>query len=155
MTGNCVKTKFRCITETMESVDALGAAISNFTAPQGSRPYVVQYPLTITEVNCNSGEKGKEKWLIQQGVGDINDESQFWRFVKTIKPRHGIAALLPPLENKRDSGKLFCLLPLPESSGVPVHINGCFELDANRQSLKVLITVMITDVIGMLPFLKQ
>ena len=86
------------------------------------------------------GSKMKEKWLIQQGVGDMKNQGQTWQYVRTVKPRHGIAA---PLDIKRDvrgrhkrlEGQLFCFLPLPVKSGVPVHVNGSFILDSNRRDL--------------------
>lgn len=33
------------------------------------------------------------------------------------------------------SGKIFCFLPLPASSCLPIHINGTFELSSNRRDL--------------------
>ena len=34
-----------------------------------------------------------------------------------------------------ESGLLFCFLPLPEYTSLPVHVNGCFALSLNRQHL--------------------
>ena len=118
------------------------------------KPHVVTYPLSIEskedkrllkKINFDpvliSKVQGthqeyttqKEKWLIQQGVGDIQNPSQKWRYINRVLPKHGIAASLHisdiPL------GKIFCFLPLPGLSGLPVHINGQFVLSSNRRSL--------------------
>ena len=67
--------------------------------------------------------------------GDINNEGQHWKYVKTVKPKHGIAAPLLPAKSDKDFGRLFCFLPLPVCSNLPVHINGSFVLDSNRRGL--------------------
>ena len=118
-----------------EKFQTLNNTLSTFTAESGES-CVILYPLTLTEMDS----KKKEKWLIQQGVGDMKNQGQTWQYVKTVKPRHGIAA---PLDIKCDSsgrherlkGQLFCFLPLPVKSGVPVHVNGSFILDSNRRDL--------------------
>ena len=92
-------------------------------------------PLMISKVQGAHQEYTtlKEKWLIQRGVGDIQNPSQKWRYISQVLPKHGIAASLDisgiPL------GKIFCFLPLPGLSGLPVHINGQFVLSSNRRSL--------------------
>ena len=108
--------------------------IENFTKTSGCKSQVIMYPMTVTEVSVEAKEKSKqEEWLIQQGVGDINDEQQVWEFVKTAKPKHGIAASLDT--ETREMGQLFCFLPLSVKSGVPVHVNGSFVLDSCRKDL--------------------
>lgn len=32
-------------------------------------------------------------------------------------------------------GRVFCFLPLPTETGLPVHVNGCFELSLNRRDV--------------------
>ena len=119
-----------------EKFQTLNNTLLDFTAESGCESSVILYPLTLIEMGSNM----KEKWLIQQGVGDMKNQGQTWQYVRTVKPRHGIAA---PLDIKCDSsgrhkrmeGKLFCFLPLPVKSGVPVHVNGSFILDSNRRDL--------------------
>ena len=125
----------------------------------GCEPHVVRYPLTITEMSHSGTEsKKEEKWLIQQGVGNINNRQQMWQYVENVKPRHGLAAPLTLLKRKQTSslsysspstsavpsgfknrptfsGKIFCFLPLPVESKLPVHINGHFVLSSNRRQL--------------------
>ena len=119
-----------------EKFQNLYNTLSSFTVESGCESCVILYPLTLTEMGSNM----KEEWLIQQGVGDMKNQVQTWQYVRTVKPRHGIAA---PLDIKCDSsgrherlkGQLFCFLPLPVKSGVPVHVNGSFILDSNRRDL--------------------
>ena len=76
-----------------------------------------------------------EEWFIQQGIGDVNKNvsQQKWRFIDRVLPKHGIAS---PIKRKSYfKGKIFCFLPLPGESGLPVHINGQFVLSSNRRSL--------------------
>ena len=106
----------------------LQTTLSNFKMERNCKSCVIMYPLTIIE-----SERVKEKWLIQQGVGDIYNEGQTWKYVKTVKPRHGIAAPLS-VSTKRE-GQVFCFLPLPVESGLPVHVNGHFILNSTRREL--------------------
>ena len=91
------------------------------------QPQVVTYPLTIKT------ETSEEKWLIQQGVGDLQNHSQNWSYIDQSLPKHGIAA--PMQRYEHFNGKLFCFLPLSVQTGLPVHINGQFALSSNRHSL--------------------
>ena len=97
-------------------------------------PHIVTYCLELVETS-KPRKKIKEKWLIQQGIGDIKeDEMQEWKFIHRVKPRHGLAAPLDPLL-KDFTGSVFCFLPLPIRSGLPVHVNGNFILDSSRRAL--------------------
>ncbi len=78
----------------------LHKAMSDFNKKKGNKSLVIRYPLTISDIRLSSGKEVStdEKWLIQQGLGDMENEQQTWSFIETIKPRHGIAApiSLPP-----------------------------------------------------------
>ena len=129
-----------------------------FKQVSGSEPYIVKYPLTITESHSSplSGYasslpfysttrhdhvRGKttttEKWLIQQGIGDIEDDMMKWTYIDRVKPRHGLAAplILPSDGHEGFTGHVFCFLPLPISSKLPVHVNGHFILNSSRRAL--------------------
>ena len=120
------------------SFKELRDAISSFSESSGYKSCVIHYPLTVTQVGSDHKQV---KWLVQQGIGDIHDKDQTWQsdIVLTVKPRHGIAAALQPqmsYNERKKEGQLFCFLPLPEASNMPVHINGCFMLDSSsRRSL--------------------
>ena len=109
--------------------------LRNFNKVQGSEPFVTKYQLTLTE--RKSGSEVKEQWVVQQGVGDINNKEQKWNFIEQVKPRHGLAV---PLKLGKDQpwkfrGKVFCFLPLPIECHLPVHINGHFILHSSRRAL--------------------
>lgn len=145
------------------NVDSLGkekrglfhSAISDFCDSNGV-PSVIKYPLTVSEIShyTYQTDKQSEKWLIQQGVGDLEKSDQTWK-IRTGKPRHGLAAPVEPIKptHQTDSyyrsgfskpakksaekfnGQVFCFLPLPLNSKLPVHINGNLVLHANRRDL--------------------
>ena len=115
---NSLQTRFHYRAEITQSAEyerskkSLRDAIDKFTEMSGCKSQVIMYPMTVTEVSIEAKEKNKkEKWLIQQGVGDINDEQQMWHFVKTAKPKHGIAASLdtPKSGETRRKGPTFLL----------------------------------------------
>ena len=109
--------------------------VADFTADSTS-PHSAIYYMELVTMSLKPREKRKsEKWLIQQGIGDIEeDEMQEWKFIHQVKPRHGLAAPLDPLL-KDFTGSVFCFLPLPIKSGLPVHVNGNFILDSSRRAL--------------------
>ena len=107
-------------------------------------PHVVTYLLTVSskidksmvELSSSSHDpfiQTEIEWLIQQGVGDLNNSKQNWQFINQVLPKHGIAVPLKP--SLSFHSKVFCFLPLPIKSNLPVHINGQFVLDTTRQSL--------------------
>ena len=140
-----------------ENRDLLHTKLSAFKNVIGNDSCIVRYPLTISETvhyrHSGRTEIREEKWLIQQGVGDSQNSHQTWKFIDNVKPRHGIAAPLEamrqePVEYTRHmtpytpqrkpvifSGQVFCFLPLPLKSRLPVHINGHFVLHSNRRDL--------------------
>ena len=94
-------------------------------------PYVVTYPLSLCE---EVPQKVVENFLIQQGVGDIQNPDQHWEYLSRLKPKHGIAARTDDVRGLM-KGRVFCFLPLPLESCLPVHVNGNFILDAARSGL--------------------
>ena len=95
------------------------------------KPFLVTYPLTLETKSLSSTH---EQWLIQQGVGDVQDShNEHWEYLNKTLPKHGIAATFKRAENF--NGKVFCFLPLPVYTELPVHINGQFVLNSNRRSL--------------------
>ncbi len=131
-------------------------AISDFNKKKRNTSIIVRYPLSVYESYSSGGKyvSIEDKWLVQQGVGDIQNEQQTWRYIDTVKPRHGIASpiLLSPshkhssshhsaisrsttVDGNKFRGKVFCFLPLPLKSKLPVHINGNFILNSTRRNL--------------------
>ena len=64
----------------------------------------------------------------------MEDKKKKWMYVKQVKPRHGIAACLEETQSPL-RGQAFCFLPLPVSTGLPVHVNGHFILNSTRRNL--------------------
>ena len=124
--------------------------LEHFKGNVNHEPFVVSYPLSIN-IQDFKGEAYNEQWLIQQGVGDVGKADQdvgqdleisntagnkiekMNPDVDTKQLYHSIAA--PVVSCKPFSGKIFCFLPLPNNSGLPVHINGRFVLSSSRRSL--------------------
>ena len=96
------------------------------------KPCIATYSLAI---ESQLPKKTREKWLIQQGIGDMENSVTKWSYVEQVKPRHGIAAPLKHEGDKECIGQVFCFLPLPLYSGLPVHINGHFILNSTRRNL--------------------
>ncbi|XP_019850325.1 PREDICTED: sacsin-like [Amphimedon queenslandica] len=85
------------------------------------KPFIVTYPIQLSILKPHNEEVTK-RWLIQNGVG--NDR---------VQPKYGIAA---PLDGDTHiQGRVFCFLPLPVFTNLPVHVNGQFALNNNRRSL--------------------
>ena len=57
--------------------------------------------------------------------------------VKAV-PQAGVAARLSDTgSNTPVKGNIYCTLPLPGETGLPVHLNGRFDLDSSRRSLTI------------------
>ena len=121
-----------------ESRAQLHAMVREFKG-EGSRVDAINYPLTITEKSSDMKCVSSQNWVIQQGVGDLMKPDQQWLFSPQIKPKHGIAARIDlkadATKTKLLSGAVFCFLPLPITSRLPLHVNGTFILDATRRNL--------------------
>ena len=127
-----------------EKCDLLQQKLSVFKRQRGCESYVVRYPLTIIDKSHGDSrdKKQREKWIIQQGIGDMEKQDQIWTYVNQVRPRHGIAAPLECAKVTKSSdrqrqldGQVFCFLPLPIHSHLPVHINGHFILNSTRRQL--------------------
>ena len=91
--------------------------------------FLVSYCLELIE---KAPMNQKEEWFVQQGIGDVSNHEQQWKFLSYIKPTHGIAA---KIKDRSDfTPKIFCFLPLAQDSKLPVHVNGNFILDSSSRS---------------------
>ena len=96
-------------------------------------PHIERYTVILTDMLKSNATN--EKWLVQQGVGDMEIPDNQWKYLPQMKPKHGIAT---PISVQRASNiqcRVFCFLPLPIFSHLPVHINGNFILDSSRRNL--------------------
>ena len=101
--------------------------VSKFT-DKNKEPVIAHYQVNLSEL---APQKEEEEWLIQQGIGDIQNQDQHLPW-PNIKPRHSLAA---QIRGQKFASKVFCFLPLPLESKLPVHINGNFALDSARSGL--------------------
>ncbi|XP_015767810.1 PREDICTED: sacsin-like isoform X1 [Acropora digitifera] len=92
-----------------------------------------------------------ESWLVASSMGK-GQAMQLSEKYSGLLPSAGVAVQLlrnecqtlvplPVLEHSvaresRHWGAVFCYLPLPIHSGLPVHVNGAFAVDSNRRHLK-------------------
>ncbi|XP_078326289.1 sacsin-like isoform X3 [Crassostrea virginica] len=88
-----------------------------------------------------NGIASRQEWLVinyfHAGKMDPEILTLIRNRLSKYRPYIGIAARL---DHPIPSGQIFCFLPLPfeddSPTGLPVHINGFFVLDSNRQHLK-------------------
>ncbi|CAG2253132.1 unnamed protein product [Mytilus edulis] len=97
------------------------------------------------QVHINESCGKLTKWLIVRRVGFSKTEKCPDEIKKAYQkgdlgllPRGGVALLIPEKEAECvfEHGRVFCSLPLPLESGLPIHFNGHFALDHEaRRSL--------------------
>ena len=88
-----------------------------------------------------------QPWLVSSATGSTS-ALQYARAHGTLLPTGGVAVQLVSKNGSfvpkaitsggrsKPGGKMFCYLPLPSESGVPVHVNGFFEVASDRRRLK-------------------
>ena len=89
-------------------------------------------------LNLEDSSGNKERWLIVQQIGfesEVNESiiDAYKKHDLGMLPRGGVACLLQrisvenePVDRRK---KVYCFLPLPIETDLPVHINGHFALD--------------------------
>ena len=144
-------------------LQASSVVAKNGGGADSSMPAVLSSALTIN-IKSSTTESGKpfveaepymsdesQTWLVASSMGK-GLTVQFKKDDKSLLPSAGVAArltfddcgkLLPvpvvdqvAADVQRPLGKLFCYLPLPIKSGLPVHVNGAFAVASSRRSLK-------------------
>ncbi|CAM9585767.1 unnamed protein product, partial [Chrysoparadoxa australica] len=94
--------------------------------------------------SASTSSAAVETWMVCNQLGGRGAQAiasdTRWSHMKLV-PWAGVAARLRTssgsLTAKREqpTGKAYCFLPLPVSTGLPVHINGYFELSSNRRDI--------------------
>ncbi|XP_038060324.1 sacsin-like [Patiria miniata] len=98
-------------------------------------------PMSLVYNLVTSDSHGAEQtWLISQRLGFEGSPAECMPALslKRPLPRGGVAALLRdsrPVMAASQLHKAYCFLPLPVHTGLPVHVNGTFELDSARKNL--------------------
>ncbi|XP_072253289.1 sacsin isoform X2 [Leuresthes tenuis] len=108
------------------------------TALQSERPVTPRK--VFYETSISTSDKRQSKWIIAEQFGSFKGNDEVKQLNKL--PHGAIAARLGtkssnPLQsfNVEFKGAAFCSLPLPGETGLPVHVNGNFEVDAGRKNL--------------------
>ena len=114
------------------------------TQIQSDKMNLAQIPVkeVVYRMSLMDSEGYEETWLVSQRVG-LDDDVRVPQCVTdavrsrdlALLPRGGVAALLDSRGERRPS-RVFCFLPLPVKTDLPVHVNGHFALDHEaRRSL--------------------
>ena len=96
---------------------------------------------TIATVTTNIHQQNisrTDKWLMVNGIGGGRARdlaSKINEHNLKLVPWVGVAALLESSDTPLESGRAYCFLPLPVKTGLPVQINGYFELSSNRRDI--------------------
>ena len=102
--------------------------------------------LSVGVRNCEDGPCRSCRWLVAQSMGggralELCNDPLAKSYGLQPLPWSGVAA---PIGREEDGvsmddqpcvGKPYCLLPLNTTTGLPVHINGFFELSSNRRDI--------------------
>uniref|UniRef100_A0A3Q2V2Q8 HEPN domain-containing protein n=1 Tax=Haplochromis burtoni TaxID=8153 RepID=A0A3Q2V2Q8_HAPBU len=90
---------------------------------------------TFYETVISTSDKRQSKWIVAEQFGSFK-----YNFLLKISDKLPQASLAARVNTKGSSvmdfkGEAFCSLPLPGKTGLPVHVNGNFEVDSARRSL--------------------
>ena len=94
------------------------------------------HKVEITHVQPDK-ETQTTEWLIQRAIGgeDLPPELVKSGLSQGLRPIAGIATILKP-QSSDHKYLLFCFLPLPIQSNLPVHVNSHFLVDDSRKHLE-------------------
>ena len=102
-------------------------------------PQINDYAMLIQRSTANSSDTIDETWVVCNQLGGdratnmVNNPD--YVHMKLV-PWSGVASRLPTdTSQKSPVGSAYCFLPLPVKTGLPVHVNGYFELSSNRRDV--------------------
>ena len=107
-------------------------------AKQGMARVSITHKVDVTHIQPNSDPQ-QEEWLIQRVIGGEEFPNELVKagLSQGLRPVGGVATLLkPPTADHKYL--LFCFLPLPIQSDLPVHVNGHFLVDDSRKHLETI-----------------
>ena len=136
----------------IKSPDSVNKALSNKTGHV--RPDAVLCDVGFLDLSCSLASPGlltrnedgssSDVWMVCNSLGRGAGLDKLHNTLGTaagaskMVPWVGVAAMISNnfgSNAEAFNGKAFCFLPLPISTGLPVHINGLFELSTNRRDL--------------------
>ena len=96
----------------------------------------VAHKMEISHVQPDSDTQHTQ-WLIQRVIGGSGLQEELLQagLNQGLRPVAGVATLLKPPSTDHKY-HLFCFLPLPIQSNLPVHVNGHFLVDDSRKHLE-------------------
>ncbi|CAN9497847.1 unnamed protein product [Ophioblennius macclurei] len=89
------------------------------------------------ETVISTSDERKSTWIVAEQFGSFQNASKVKPTDKLPQAALAARVKLKPrqLIPKEFTGQSFCTLPLPGHTGLPVHVNGNFEVDAARRNL--------------------
>jgi hypothetical protein len=132
--------------EASDPLPALAATIlAGVTAGASPQSDTAAGPVTVQQ---GAPARMEEEWVVCNALGggaarDMAVKAAGSSGVKMI-PWVGVAALLPSTDAsghavtvraEEAGGRAFCFLPLPVTTGLPLHVNAFFELSSNRRDI--------------------
>ncbi|XP_046902959.1 sacsin isoform X2 [Hypomesus transpacificus] len=88
----------------------------------------------IYNVQILLSHKRESEWTIAEQFGSLENTVVAQHSLKV--PQAALAACVRSKTAGKDFiGRAFCSLPLPGQTGLPIHVNGNFEVDASRRDL--------------------
>ena len=137
----------------MAAKEARSHALELFEFPESS--IAVDVHCSVTESGLKFFKRNQrfreecDTWLVVSSMGN-GQALQFSKNDPSLLPSAGVAVQLEPkesgifmplpvvedVEGIYPNGTIFCYLPLPIHSGLPVHINGPFAVTSNRRHLQ-------------------
>uniref|UniRef100_A0A665XAU0 Sacsin-like n=2 Tax=Echeneis naucrates TaxID=173247 RepID=A0A665XAU0_ECHNA len=82
-----------------------------------------------------TSDKRESKWIIAEQFGSFKNSDTRQKTITTKLPQAAVAACVRKKGCSDFHGVAFCSLPLPGTTGLPVHINANFEVDSSRKNL--------------------
>ncbi|KAH3758138.1 E3 ubiquitin-protein ligase MUL1 [Pelomyxa schiedti] len=141
MTPGHPTTIFKCTISRDPPMNAVSAFIKTpdyltlLAAPKGKK--VVSHTSTVTISSVEGTAPPKEsKWRVSSCLGksdSLTQARELRNLPLKLVPLAGAACRID--SNTPDAGRLYCFLPLPCTTSLPIHINGFFELSRNRRDL--------------------
>ncbi|KAF7709114.1 sacsin-like [Silurus meridionalis] len=115
--------------DTMKQKEGFHNHVRNSLKSGSVNPHQAIYKVSIT-----SGKK-QSQWIIAEQYGWFLPNKEEDKAHAKI-PQAGLAACLGTKPKEIEfHGRAFCSLPLPGETGLPVHVNGNFEVDHSRRDL--------------------
>ncbi|XP_048048670.1 sacsin-like [Megalobrama amblycephala] len=90
---------------------------------------------TIYDMQISSGNE-QSQWVIAESFGFSKQNHEQKNKQDHFKiPQAALAACWKSSFKHKFTGRVFCSLPLPGQTGLPVHVNANFEVDSSRRDL--------------------